>query len=681
MKKTISIFLSIIMLLEFAFPSFAAAQNLGVSSPQFKDAEIVNISRTDDGGFVENLSCYDGDIAITLISKPRMDDIHLPQIDQFNEFPSFLKNLFGNITTSTRTYSGEIYGYPAKTSSFHSINSDNNVNGKSLAIWTDNFVFIFIIYTDSLSYLGKANMFKPGEVENIFTSWINSIRVTELDEVKADPSDFYSLDKTLSEYGSITLGDVLSANKIFEEENFAFPTGHGWAAERGNNLIDNILGLFKGQKAIVIGDDNKTNGADRIITDLHDNIIQQIQTKYYKTANDSINACFDKETGMFRYLDGSGNPMAIEVPSDQYNQAVSKMEEKIRAGKVEGVTDPAKAKDIVKKGSITYAQARNLAKAGTIESLTYDTIQGGIVFGSTFGLSAVVEFAVSKWNGDSTDVALKRSVFKGLEVGGKAFLTSVLSSQLSKAGLNSLLVPSSEAIVNALGPKAAQVFVNAFRTGGNIYGAAAMKSAAKLLRGNAITSAVTLVIFTVPDVVDVFRGRISGKQLAKNVAETAGGIAGGAGGWAGGAALGSMILPGPGTIIGGIIGGIAGGIGLSLGVGAVADLIAEDDADEMLDIISEEFEKVAIEYLLNEKELEKVNEKLSETIDGNKLKDMYASKDHNKFARDLIEPFAQTVTKQRAKITIPTEEQFQNELIIILEDMYDEMEAEPAGAN
>ena len=472
----------------------------------------------------------------------------------------------------------------------------------------------------------------------------------------------------------------MAANKIFEEENFAFPTGHGWAAERGNNLIDNVLGIFRGQKAVVVGDSNIANGADRIITDLQGNIIQQIQTKYYNTANNSIDACFDKQTGMFRYLDGSGNPMAIEVPSDQYEQAVTRMEEKILAGKVEGITDPSQAKDIVKKGSVTYKQAQNLAKAGTIESLTYDAVQGCIVFGSSFGLSTIVEFAISKWNGDPTDVALKRSVYKGLEVGGRAFLTAILASQLSKAGLNSLLVPSSEAIVNALGPKAAQVFVNAFRTGGNIYGAAAMKSAAKMLRGNVITSAITLVIFTVPDVVDVFRGRISGKQLAKNLAETAGGIAGGVGGWAGGAALGSLILPGAGTIIGGILGGVAGGIGGSLGVGAVADLIAEDDADEMLNILYEEFEKVAIEYLLNEEELQKIGENLNGSVDGNTLKDMFASKDRSKFARNLIEPYAESITKQRTKIAIPSDEEFEEQMIIVLEDIYDEMEAEPAGA-
>ena len=67
-----------------------------------------------------------------------------------------------------------------------------------------------------------------------------------------------------------------------------------------------------------------------------------------------------------------------------------------------------------------------------------------------------------------------------MKVGGTAFVTTIIASQLSKAGLNSALVGSSEAIVSFMGPKASAVLVNAFRSGSNIYGAAAMKSAAKL---------------------------------------------------------------------------------------------------------------------------------------------------------------------------------------------------------
>lgn len=53
-----------------------------------------------------------------------------------------------------------------------------------------------------------------------------------------------------------------------------------------------------------------------------------------------------------------GKPMKIEVPSDKYDEAVRAMEEKIKNGQVKGVSDPNEAKNIVKKGHFTYAQAK-----------------------------------------------------------------------------------------------------------------------------------------------------------------------------------------------------------------------------------------------------------------------------------------------------------------------------------
>lgn len=66
-----------------------------------------------------------------------------------------------------------------------------------------------------------------------------------------------------------------------------------------------------------------------------------------------------------------------------------------------------------------------------------------------------------------------------------------------------------------MGPKASQMLVNALRTGKNIYGAAAMKSASKLLRGNVVTAAASVVVLSSVDIINIFRGRISAAQLFK----------------------------------------------------------------------------------------------------------------------------------------------------------------------
>ena len=123
-----------------------------------------------------------------------------------------------------------------------------------------------------------------------------------------------------------------------------------------------------------------------------------------------------------------GKPMKIEVPSDKYDEAVRAMEEKIKNGQVKVVSEPNEAKNIVKKGHFTYAQAKNIAKAGTVESLTYDAVNGTIIASSAFGVTAMITFATSMWNGEDFEDAIKIATYSGLKVGGTAFITSILAA-------------------------------------------------------------------------------------------------------------------------------------------------------------------------------------------------------------------------------------------------------------
>ena len=462
--------------------------------------------------------------------------------------------------------------------------------------------------------------------------------------------------------GGITFGNFQTTNKLYNEEKFHARQGHGFAAEQANTLYDNLTG----HKARVVGDNNAINGADRILDGI------EIQSKYCATGSRCINECFaDDGKGAFRYYTNNGKPMAIEVPSDKYEAAVSAMEEKIRRGQVKGITDPSEAKNIVKKGHFTYEQAKNIAKAGTVESLTYDAINGVIISASSFGISAVVSFATSMWNGDDFDIALKNAATSGIRVGGTTFITTVLASQLSKAGLNSALVGSSEAIVRLMGPKASAILANAFRSGTNIYGAAAMKSAARLLRGNVITASVSVVVLSTFDIADILRGRISGKQLFKNLTNTTSSVAGGTAGWVGGAAIGSAIFPGVGTVVGGLIGSIGAGMLANKASDAILSNIVEDDADELVRIIEKEFSNLALDYLLTQKEAEKVADALRDMLNGKLLKDMFASNNKSNFARDLLIPLIESEVSKREKIFLPTNEQFIYEIKNILEEIPD----------
>lgn len=462
--------------------------------------------------------------------------------------------------------------------------------------------------------------------------------------------------------GGIAYGNYETVNKVYDEERFHARQGHGFAAERANDLYDRVTG----HDAKILGDDNAQNGADRIVDGVY------IQSKYCATGSRCINECFENDgKGAFRYMQ-DGKPMQIEVPSDKYDAAVQAMEEKIRHGQVEGVSDPSEAKKIVRKGHFTYAQAKNIAKAGTVESLTYDAVNGVITASSAFGVTAIITFATSVWNGEDFDNALKLATYSGLKVGGTAFVTSIVASQLSKAGLNSALVNSSEAVVSMMGPKASAVLVNAFRSGAKISGGAAMKSAAKLLRGNTITAGVTVVVMSSFDIANIFRRRISGKQLFKNLVNTTTTVVSGTGGWMTGAAAGSMILPGVGTVVGGLIGSVGAGMMAGKATDAVLGVFIEDDAKEMVRIIEEVFTDMVSEYLLNQKEAEKSVDKLGEKLTGKLLKDMFASTDRKLFARNLLTPIIENEVSKRHSIQLPSDDQMIAGLRTVLEDISEE---------
>lgn len=130
---------------------------------------------------------------------------------------------------------------------------------------------------------------------------------------------------------------------------------------------------------------------------------------------------------------------------------------------------------------MTYKQAMNVAKAGTIESLAFDAAHGIVIASYAFGLTASVTFAKSLWDGQNTDDALDRAMVSGVQIGGASFVTSVMSAQLTRTGLNRMMMGPSIKIVRLLPSPVRHALVNATREGASIYGGAATKNLAKLL--------------------------------------------------------------------------------------------------------------------------------------------------------------------------------------------------------
>lgn len=445
--------------------------------------------------------------------------------------------------------------------------------------------------------------------------------------------------------------------EIIEKSKFRVHQGHGFAAECANNLADNV----KGKNAQIVGDDYKKNGPDRLILN-RDGTKIWIQDKYYKTAKEGIDACFD-DLGNFRYIDIDGNPMVIEVPADQYDDAVMYMRQKIESGKIPNVSDPNEAKNYVKKGCCTYQQAKNIAKAGKIDALKYDAVNGTISAVPAFGISTLVNYAVNRFSGKSREESLKRSAKEGLITGGAVFGSSVISAQLARTGLMDVFKPSSEALVKALGDDFANMLVQSTgKTGAKLTAEQVTQQAAKALRSNVLADTVTIMAFSTRDAINLFQGRISKEQFIKNLAVTAASVAAGSAGTFVGGAVGNAIVPGggalPGAIVGSFVFGAVGGWGADI----IADQFIDDDDVKMYEIVQNSFVQKCEDYVLNEAEAQNVANNLNEMLTEDMFKDMYQSENREQFIEEKLTPLFEQEVAKREVIAAPTEEEMREAL-------------------
>ena len=469
------------------------------------------------------------------------------------------------------------------------------------------------------------------------------------------------------EVAGIGAGAVGSGANYADNVVFGGERGYGFAAESANDLFDKL----RGRDAELIGRGNERNGPDRLVDGV------QIQSKYCNSGAKCIAECFEDEN--FRYFNADNSPMQIEVPSDMYESAVKAMEARIEKGQVKGVSDPAKAKEIVRKGNFTYAQAKNIARFGTVESLTYDAVNGVKLAGQAMGISAALSFAVSIWNGEELSVALKQACKTGIKVGGIAWIGSIAAAQLGRTGIEQALRGSTDWLVSQMGAKAAAWIANGVRSGSAIYGAAAMNHVSKLLRGNVVTGIATTAVLSSVDFVRMFNGRMSGAQLFKNVTVTASGVAGGTAGWFGGAAVGTAIgsaAPGPGTAIGAFIGGLLGSLGIGTAASKTATVVLdefiEDDAKEMLAVVEDVFGTLCVEYMLTREEAEAVVGDFQALDLPDTLRDMYATDDRRVYARGVLEPLFEDRVESRVRVALPSSEDLSEGTRQVLEELLSE---------
>lgn len=506
-----------------------------------------------------------------------------------------------------------------------------------------------------------------------FVSRCRAIRGLEDDRAAGIDSELATVDDTAVKAAAVAAATINSNGEVFVEQRAAVnkPAGHGELAEEANNIIDRL----QGHQAEILGRDNAKNGPDRSV----DGVL--IQTKYYKTARGSLEACFDPSSHQYRYLTEDRTPMQLEVPKDQYQQVLRSFEKKISQGKVPGVSDPKDAEKIVRKGKLTYDQAVNLAKPGTAESLKYDAATGAVTCSCAFGLSFLATtFMAYRETRDITG-AVQAGIAAGVQVFGLSFAQHMVVSQLSRTGLSNALMAPSQAVVGELGFKTSATIVNGLRalTGKTaISGAAASKQLAKMLRGNAVSAAVTLAVFSVPETYKLFQGKASGAQYAQNMACLATSIAGGIAGAAAagvaaakvGAVAGTAVSPGVGTVVG-LAGGMVGGTVGTAAEGVVGGILFEGDSASFGRYFNAMVSCMAVEYLLDGHEMDE----LLAVLNGVKSEEFKAlmeetlpSRFQEAKVRAFLVPMFDEIASRRERFALPTSRQISDALVKFEQD-------------
>ncbi|MDE6557203.1 MAG: hypothetical protein K2K55_09625 [Duncaniella sp.] len=401
-------------------------------------------------------------------------------------------------------------------------------------------------------------------------------------------------------------------------------TGHGFAAEDYNAFYDRISGNVVDQS----GRSNELNGSDRIVNG------SPIQVKYCKTPEATVNAAFDSNgLGDYRYMTDTG-PQILEVPYDQYERCLQIMDEKIRNGQIKD-SGSLKAKDIVRKGRCTYTQAKNIAKAGNIDSLLFDAKTGAVIALSSLGVSFCVRLGIAALSCKSTEdlkLAVQLSFLEGFKSGTITLSTSVITSQIIRTqfGRNFAALMqhmSKDSIDTIYGTSIGKNLVHDIASGmwqKSLTGAAAKNVAIKLVRVNAITNTAVFLLTSVPDTYRFLVARsISSPQFIKNLVVNAMSISGATVGGIIGLKFGT-----PGAVVGGMVGGTVGGIMSK----TLMDRISKDDSEYMQELIKIALLELSNDYgIQSQSEFDAVirNIGIDQVIDTNLLRAMYVAGQQN----------------------------------------------------
>lgn len=145
-----------------------------------------------------------------------------------------------------------------------------------------------------------------------------------------------------------------------------------------------------------------------------------LKSKYNSTGERCVDACLNY--GELRYINEDGSPISVEIPCDKYDEAISDFEDRIKEGLTQTDIDP---KEVLKRGSVTYNQAKTIACDGRLRGLNFYDIDGSIECDHILGISGSMEYALAMWNGDNREDALIKSIVRAIKVYGEEFINGL----------------------------------------------------------------------------------------------------------------------------------------------------------------------------------------------------------------------------------------------------------------
>jgi len=186
-----------------------------------------------------------------------------------------------------------------------------------------------------------------------------------------------------------------------------------------------------------------------------------------------------------------------------------------------------------------------------------------------------------------------------------------------------IILKKKESVVKLVAPKIVTAMANIMRLGPRMI----FRSTVELMRANLITRILSCLTLLVVDVYDLTRKRISKAQFIKNVILSAMLIVSGTIGWN----LGSRwivleIFGGFVDIVGGIIGAAIMSFGSNFVLDKISGKLVESDAQKMWKILDPHIDALP----------EEDQEYARDHVTGKCLKRMYASKDKEKFAVEIV---------------------------------------------